>query len=72
MNPDRALTELRQLVETIDELTALAHAEDDDVEAEKIYTEIGRKRTEAVDRFTELDEWLSGGGFLPYEWEKDL
>jgi hypothetical protein len=57
MDPDAALTELRNLA------TLAANLEPSDPDAHEIATRMGEV-------FDGLDGWLAGGGFLPADWMK--
>jgi hypothetical protein len=57
MDPNEALAELRRLVATLEV-------------ADRLHSNM--RKIEAMDRigevFTELDNWLCNGGFLPMDW----
>ena len=55
MDPNTALTLIRQICERVDQM-----------EAEDIDPLLG----DLVDQFTALDEWLVKGGFLPKDWRR--
>lgn len=63
MDPDANLTELRERVDDLQEylerqpVTHLTADRRDDVER-------------VLDLFAGLDQWLSGGGFLPTAWRR--
>lgn len=54
MDPNTALTKIRALIHTVQN----AEQEDDRLEAQ----------AELIERFEDLDVWLSDGGFPPREW----
>lgn len=57
MDPNTALTNLRNLVARIEHLLDADHdVEDSDL-------------SELVDTFYGLDQWISKGGFLPRAWD---
>lgn len=56
MDPDTCLADVRQLITMIDEVETLARK--------------NVLREHLVNKFRELDEWLSNGGLAPSDWRR--
>ena len=59
MDPNRTLEKLRELTKCVND------EEQVEVEIESVET-----LTDFAELFEALDEWLTGGGFLPKEWRE--
>ena len=64
MDPNETLKELREL---IDSLRPLLESDDDSLDT----GDVGEDLIELIDKFENLDGWLSNGGFAPTEWSKN-
>lgn len=59
MDPNTALNDLRRAVAAIDNNDGMSeHAFSDQLD-------------NIIQEFTALDQWLTGGGFLPNDWNKN-
>lgn len=64
MDPERALAEIRAIMERIRQREQ--QYPDDDP---RTTVELA---SEAAHKFNDLDAWLKGGGFLPKDWSRNV
>jgi len=69
MDPNAALAELREILTEIDDMTARAHNANFDSVAEHYWESCNTRRATFLDKFQNLDEWLTNGGSLPADWQ---